>query len=421
MCDALEHFMQALNIIMQRKSLTEKEENVFVHELSQCYRIEHIVAQVPSIEVLSTMNEIVDSVLYRCATSIKTTDDYLQIDEDVRICYAVLHMDSPKEIIKFLDKCKEKYPKSIIFFELSAIANCWLKQYDRTLYETNVGLQLDPNNSELLFYKAAALRLLNNNMDETITAYQAFLTAAPVDDRHVPESYYAMAYCYFIQKPHEILTDHVKIMYQQGEEAEKRQLPCLLPYESNSKIFLKSKFERKSSLNIELSDSVVDNKSQLKNSRRIEMIVKHRQWQKTLLECSTRFNGIIHATLKPHVQQITVKSLVGLKSITIREMNPIKNHVYTGYVLSVRIIEEAYSWKPSIHLIIEDDNFDCERMCIYNFPTDDGEYLTHSIFKIGSKMSIINPYLRLCASENKPMIRVDDFSSILMGVNDRSV
>jgi hypothetical protein len=49
-----------------------------------------------------------------------------------------------------------------------------------------------------------------------------------------------------------------------------------------------------------------------------------------------------------------------LKPISIREMD----HVYDGYVLSVTIIDEAYSWSPSIHLVVEDENLDCERMRI---------------------------------------------------------
>ncbi len=40
------------------------------------------------------------------------------------------------------------------------------------------------------------------------------------------------------------------------------------------------------------------------------------------------------------------------------------DHVYDGYVFSVTIIEEAYSWSPSIHLVVEDENLDCERMRI---------------------------------------------------------
>ena len=71
-----------------------------------------------------------------------------------------------------------------------------------------------------------------------------------------------------------------------------------------------------------------------------------------------------------------------MKPITLRELNPTKDQVYNGYVLSVTIIEEAYSWTPSIHLVIEDENFDCERMLIYGFPEEQGEYLISKMYTI---------------------------------------
>lgn len=74
--------------------------------------------------------------------------------------------------------------------------------------------------------------------------------------------------------------------------------------------------------------------------------------------------------------------------------------IYNGYVLSVTIIK--------------DDHLDCERMCIYNFPEVHGEYLTSQIYTIGTKLSIMNPYLRLGANDMKSMIRVDDPLSIIM-------
>jgi hypothetical protein len=95
-------------------------------------------------------------------------------------------------------------------------------------------------------------------------------------------------------------------------------------------------------------------------------------------------------------------------------MDPTKDQVHEGHVLSVTIIEEASSWTPSIHLVIEDEHLDSERMFIYGVPEDQGEYSTNKVYTIGSKMNIINPYLRLGATDMKPLIRVDDFSSIMM-------
>ncbi|CAF4745928.1 unnamed protein product [Rotaria socialis] len=143
--------------------------------------------------------------------------------------------------------------------------------------------------------------------------------------------------------------------------------------------------------------------------------VEHRKWQSRFLQASdSSFRPVAYITRKPRVPQRTVKSLLGLKPITIREMNPINDHVYEGYVLSVTIIGEAYSWKPSIHLLIEDEHLDCIKICVYGFPEDQGEYFTTKVFRIGSKMNIINPYLRIPPSGQIPVVRVDEFSSIMM-------
>jgi hypothetical protein len=208
--------------------------------------------------------------------------------------------------------------------------------------------------------------------------------------------------------------DIVKKTYQEGEEAEKIQLPCFLPYVSNSKTLVKHILDAKSLLVTE-SAPTINRKLRLKNSHRIELILKHRQWQAmTSQQVNNSDHSVMMNTREPRVKQETAKSLIGLKPISLREMNPTKDHVYTGYVLSVTIIEEAYSWTPSIHLVIEDENLDCEQMCIYGFPEGQGEYLTSKVYTIGSKMNIINPYLRIGANDMKPLIRIDDFSSIIM-------
>ncbi|CAF3902214.1 unnamed protein product, partial [Adineta steineri] len=88
MCDALEHYMEAFNVLTHSETLAEKEEDLFVHQLAQCYRIEHIVAQIPSIKMRQRIEEIVDHVLHR--NSLEFNVNNSQSDEDARICYAVL-------------------------------------------------------------------------------------------------------------------------------------------------------------------------------------------------------------------------------------------------------------------------------------------------------------------------------------------
>jgi TPR repeat protein len=415
MCDAMEHFAEALSILIQTNSLTENEEDKFVHELSQCYRIEHIVARIPGIEMGEKIVKLVDRVLHRCSTKSSTTVS--QLDEDSRVCYTVLHMDSPELLVQFLSLCKKKYPKSTFFLKFCASMNASLQRYTDTLYDVNLGLEIDPNCSNLLYDKADALRLMENYIDEAIEAYRVFLAVAPKDHRHVPDAYYAMGNCYLMRRKPEDITDIVKTIYEKGEKEEKIQLPCFLPYESNHKKSLKYflDFDVKSFLNVEPPAPIVNNKSRLTKQHRIEVIVEHRKWQSNFLQKRhTPSDATIFTTQTPLFKQQTVKSLIGLKPITLRELNPTKDHVYNEYVLFVTIIGEAYSWSPSIHIVVEDEHYDCTKICVYGFPEDQGKHLISKVFTIGSKMHIINPYLRLGKSDLKPIIRVDDFSSIIM-------
>jgi len=323
-------------------------------------------------------------------------------------------MHSDELIVHLLGQCKQKDPRSIDFFQLGAAVNGFLSRYDDTLYDANTRLEIDPNYYELLYDKFVALRLVGKNMNEIIEAYRAFLALAPKDDRKVPESYYAMASCYLVRHKTEGIADIVQETYKEGEEAEKLQLPWFLPYKSNSKTLLKHLFDTKSLLNTE-SPPAINRKLHLTNPHRIEVILQHREWEGRILEGKNNpKRDFISLTHKPRVIQQTAKSLIGLKPISLREMDPTKDHAYNGYVLSVTIIEEAYSWNPSIHLVIEDEHLDCERMFIYGFPEAQGEYLTSDVYTIGNKMNIINPYLRLGAHDMKSLIRIDDFSSIIM-------
>ncbi len=339
---------------------------------------------------------------------------YLYLRISARNCYATLHLDSYELILKFLDLYKQKYPKAVCFSELSASANGFLKRYEAALYDTNSRLEIDPNNYELLYSKAVALRLMDKDTNEAIEAYRTFLAVAPKDHRYVPESYYEMAACYFKHDMSDDEVDFIKNLYRQGEEAEKLQLPCFLPYKSTSKTLLKFKLHKESVPN---TKTIPDNnpKLRLTDPHRVEVITHHREWESQLSKAKNDANTfIIPTTHQPSVKQSTAKSLIGLKPITLREMNPAKEHVYNGYVLSVTIIEKAYSSIPSIQIIIEDENLDCERMYIYGFPKEQSEYLINKVYTNGNKMHIINPYLRIGANDRKPSIRVDDFSSILM-------
>ncbi|CAF4035771.1 unnamed protein product, partial [Rotaria sordida] len=82
LCNALEHFFLALTILIESDTLTEQQEDTLVHELSECYRLEHIVAQFFVSEMREKVGKIVDQALRRC----REMPDYpaSQLDEDAR-------------------------------------------------------------------------------------------------------------------------------------------------------------------------------------------------------------------------------------------------------------------------------------------------------------------------------------------------
>ncbi|CAF1470624.1 unnamed protein product, partial [Adineta steineri] len=280
LCRALEHYIQALNILLFCETLTEEQENIFVHELSQCYRIEQIVAQIPA-HMHKKVSNIIERVLSRC----KQESNFIvsQLDEDVRVCYATLNLNSYGIIEEFVELCKQKYPKSVYFFLTSGAVHGFRRQSDAGLYNINNGLEIEPDNYELLYHKAVLLRHIGRDMNEAIAAYQKFIKIAPKDHRKIPEAYYEMAQCLKDFAPNAGMR-WIQDCYKEGKQAEKLQLPCFLPYKSDNIAFIQPFIDMMdSNFNVE-PDPINNRKQHLTDSHRIEVIKNHRQWEKTTLD-----------------------------------------------------------------------------------------------------------------------------------------
>jgi hypothetical protein len=218
------------------------------------------------------------------------------------------------------------------------------------------------------------------------------------------------------------IPDEVLQIYNLGLEAEKLQLPCYLPYKSSSKPFFDLFFNM---VNLSNGDSIESdqtitiarhNSHHLLDPHRIELFKEHRRFLSMLshiLESNSPLIRITTTNPPKHLQK-KPKKLTNLKSISLKEIDPTKNHIYEGHVLSVTIIEQTLVFTPSILLLIEDENLDVERLFVYGFNEDEGQRLIEEVFIIGSKMDILNPSLKIGTTDLKPGIRVDDFSSIIM-------
>ncbi|CAF3837201.1 unnamed protein product [Rotaria sp. Silwood1] len=327
--------------------------------------------------------------------------------------------EKQRELFKKLDV--ENWEKQN---ELRGSLYGFLEKYDEGLADFNTALQLVPDNIELLYDRAAMLRLTKHvDLNVAVVTHEIFLKNAPVDHRKLPEAYYAAASCYFMNTA---LKNHFELAekyYKKGIEAEKQQLPCFLPYESKNKLFLSKFFQLKSAISdAGPGESSIDTrkpKSRLSDPRRLDMIQLHRKSIAEKRELSPDYK-LMTLTTKPRLHQNSPASLIGLKGITLREMNPAKDYVYQGYVLSGIIFEQSPVVEPSIWLLFEDDNGDLERLFIYNIPASEGWQLIKDTYIYGTKISILNPYMRM-AADNKPAIRVDDASSIILHGNAHSV
>ncbi|CAF3614932.1 unnamed protein product [Rotaria sp. Silwood1] len=408
--EAQTHYLRAI-LILENSSIVNNEKDArFITEFSTSVRIAHFVIQIPKY----LQNEIkltIDRVLVRC------NSQQSQLDEDARVCYGFLHMNSLVSTVQFLTVCIGIYPKSHFFLELRGSLYGFLEKYEQGLADINAALQLDPNNMTLLYDRAAMLRL-NQHADqsETITAYNKFLKYAHKEHRKVPEAYYSIASCCLTSGSVESSIQLAEKYYEKGVEAEKQQLPCFLPYESNNKLLLSKLFELISKASDKSkTESVTDTKkpkSRLSDPRRIDIIRSHRRALAERRQLPPNMT-LIPSTVKPRFHQSSPASLIGLKAITLHEMNPTKDHVYQGYVLSVIVFEQSPVAEPSIWLVIEDENGDLERLFIYSIPPSEGLHLIKDTYIYGTKMSILNPYMRMTA-DGKPGIRVDDFSSIIL-------
>lgn len=92
--------------------------------------------------------------------------------------------------------------------------------------------------------------------------------------------------------------------------------------------------------------------------QRKRLLTIHR---KTFIVCEDRYNKTVaHMTTQKVPNSPKPPSLVSLKKITLKDMDPTKDKVYDGYVLEVRIIDWLILM-TGIATIIEDENGDVER------------------------------------------------------------
>ena len=411
---AVRCFIRAIN------ALEAEECDRVVLELGECFLLEHIVATMAE-PVKKLVMRSVDLVLAKCQLQ-----EPSKLDEYARICYSILHMEQPESVITFLQLCISRYPSRAFFHQLLGAMHGFLQQFDVGVRHLNDALALAPGDHQVMYEHAAMLRLAKHSNPETVMAgYLKYLDHCPSDDRKVPEACYAIAVYHVIAAKEAdqngLTSPEFLKWYSKGREAETRQLPCFLPYSSANKDtvdrLMKAKvlFGRDSVPLAQLSliPAVLwKPPGRFTHPKRVELIRGHRAYQQAHRTGAAGYAHTVQFSMPPALRQEAPPSLVGLHSLLLSDMDPTHEKVWVSHVLSLTVIDAALCTSPSIHLVVEDDHGNAERLFLYNFPRHEAEQLISERFVVGCKMAVINPYLRL-AMDGKPGVRVDDYKSIV--------
>lgn len=107
-----------------------------------------------------------------------------------------------------------------------------IKPYDHVLSK-------EPDNSFSTYLRAAALRN-SSCFKDALKGYEHFLNICANDNRKVPEAYYSIGVCKQVLNKDKSQAERiVEKYYSKGLLADKNQLPCSLPYDSQTKTFSK--------------------------------------------------------------------------------------------------------------------------------------------------------------------------------------
>ncbi|KAG0221258.1 hypothetical protein BGW41_007026 [Actinomortierella wolfii] len=407
---AVLRFFQAMDIFTniegRSTAVLDSDSRSFIRRLAECYKLEHFVGTMPMDIREKVCEQIVlllaesDRVVQHC-----NNDDELAFNQDCRICYAVLNMQSD-EIIDFLTECIKKYPNNTFFLEMRGSMYNFKEKRELALRDYIRVDELTKDDVDNTYHKAVTLKLMGRNV-QAIETYKKFLSLASVDHRKVPEAYYAIGVCVFAKRrDSDMDPDSIAPYYIQGLEAEKEQIPFLLPYDSTSKELLELMLRMTKKLPV--INAEVKEKPVVKpiDPLRKELIVDHRRGVKQFSKLKNSSGYKYNFTATPSETQSVPMSLVGLKPTYLNEIDPTSDRVLHGYVLELTLITAPFDNSMSISFVAEDSNSDVQRVSLYNFDK------IH-LLAIGAKISIINPYIRM-AMDNKPLIRVDDPNSVIV-------
>ncbi|KAI1710027.1 sel1 repeat domain-containing protein [Ditylenchus destructor] len=380
-----------------------------VRELAKAIQLDYQTVTIP---------ELFTNVLQE---RIKTYPDEL----DTIICHMRLRSRDPN-LLDYVRECLQKFPTHEFLLEMLAICLITLEHLDEATDSLKHAMAIYPKSLRLLYAYCVAISDAKEPTKEMLQRYDAFLTLAPKDHEKVPAIHYRKAMYYMRTKD----IENSLRAYEEGVTAEKKQLPCFLPYKDPRKDMLE-KMYRFTKRNVNKADQADssnsstierDNKDNHKQAliftdprRRIlltnqrELVADMHKNAKLPFKITTTVLKMQHSPKPP--------SLVSLKKIILSEMDTSKEAVYDGYVIELKVIDWP-SVIEAVHMVVEDERGEVERLAIYNWPKsgkDTKELL--KTFRPNRTLSIINPFMRLPADHysHGSMIRVENPAYVVLG------
>uniref|UniRef100_A0AC34F9Z3 MYND-type domain-containing protein n=1 Tax=Panagrolaimus sp. ES5 TaxID=591445 RepID=A0AC34F9Z3_9BILA len=368
--------------------------------LSKAIRIDPQIVNIP---------ELFNSVIEK---KIKESPDNL----NAIICFVHINGENP-EFPEIVRKYFSTYKENEYFLEMRISSFIGMNRCAEALGVADRALMLYPKSVRFLYCRAMALFSFGNNNADAIEAVDAFIDAVPKDNDKIPTCYYRKASHY------NSVGNTKKFMesYEAGIAAEKKQLPCFLPYNYPQKHLLdriykhckKELSEKEVAKNGKSKTPFIHTLEEFKfDTQRKLLLTRHRQAISQYTLCNnSKAHGKSPVTSDP-------PSLESLKKITIIEMNPCEDKPYNGYVLKAKIIDWALLAK-SIVTVVEDENGDLQRLAINNWPSKGNKILdiidTLKTFRPNTVISIINPHFRQSSDgkaailvESPPHIQIDN-------------
>ncbi|CAL8100591.1 unnamed protein product [Orchesella dallaii] len=331
-------------------------------------------------DVKNKLKAIVDDVFNskRCNES----------DERIRFLYILLNcrdgLNTDNITFELISEGIRMYPNNVHYYELLCDYYTKGSLLEPSLSLVEKGLKKFKNNVKLLCHKAfllgrSLLSTCRNTCGEcrccidietgapkkkmaVLEAYQQFLKKAPKDHKEVPRAYYRIALVHMI-----ISSDFVQMeyYYKLGKEAEKYTLPCH-SYLYDERWCIEKKFvetvisESETGVHNLLENKRVDYQQKQEAlgilERKVYLDTPVRRWMLTThrrrIKGFSR-NNLLHCTgyqlrigkdgvcsvPRPTMTQSGPERMDKMRSITLREINPVADFLYENQVIDMTIID----------------------------------------------------------------------------------